>query len=394
MSDAVRIIGGGQAGLQVALSLRERGYDGSLTLIGSEPHLPYHRPPMSKRGLAEAIEPDDLAIRNRAFIEQRNIELLLGSVVQTIDRPNKTLRFADGTTLGYDTLVLATGSVPRRLPLAGADMTNVALLKDYADLERLRALLTGVRRAVLIGGGFVGLELASSLTRAGMAVTVLEAAPRILQRVASADLSAFVEAAHRANGVDIRTGAIASAIIGDDYAVAVRMASGEEIAADLVLVGIGANANDRLAAEAKLRCDQGILVDAEGRSSDPSIYAAGDCVRFDHPLYGEGMRLESVNNAIDQARWVAANIVGQQTRMVTVPWFWSDQFNLKIQLAGIPSPLDRAEAISSEEGFLRYYTRSGVLRAVEAVNAPREFMLARRRIETEMTDFHTHKGAV
>ncbi len=393
MNGAIRIIGAGQAGLQVALSLRERGHTGPLTLIGGEPHLPYHRPPMSKKGLAEAISAADLAIRNRAFIEQRGIELRLGETVETIDRTSRVLVFADGSRLGYDRLVLATGSLPRRLPLVGAELPNVAVLKDYADLERLRGLLAGARRAVLFGGGFVGLELAGSLTRAGIAVTVLEAAPRLLARVASPDLSAYVEATHRAEGVDIRTGVQVIALEGIDRVRAVTLASGESIEADLVLVGIGADADDRLAAAAGLATDRGILVDAFGRTSDPAIYAAGDCVRFDHPYYGAALRIESVNNAVDQARWVAANIAGQPSPITNIPWFWSDQFDLKIQLAGIPSPLDRIEMVADADGFVRHYTRDGVLRALEAVNATRAFMLARRRIETEMAALHALKGA-
>ena len=393
MTETVRIIGAGQAGLQVALSLRERGYRGELTLIGGEPYLPYHRPPLSKRGLTEAIGPEDLAIRNRAFIERQGIDLRLGIPVDAIDRQLRMIRFADGAALPYETLVLATGSVPRRLALSGVERPDVAMLKDFADLERLRTLLQGAGRAVLIGGGFVGLELASSLTRRGVAVTVLEAAPRLLARVASADLSAHIAAAHRAHGVDVRTGVTVSALSRAGGRTAVALNSGEAIAADLVLVGIGADADERLAAAAGLRTDRGILVDAQGRTSDPAIFAAGDCVRFDHPLYGAAMRIESVNNALDQARWVAAGIAGESPPIATIPWFWSDQFDLKIQLAGIPSPLDRLEAIPGEEGFVRHYTRDGVLRAVEAVNAPRAFMLARRRMEAELTAPQTLKGA-
>lgn len=393
MTETIRIVGAGQAGLQVALSLRQRGFAGVITLVGDEPHLPYHRPPLSKRGLAETIGPDDLAIRNLAFIAQRGIELRLGTPVEAIDRGTRHLHFTDGTELAYDRLVLATGSRPRRLEMDGAELPNVAGLKDYADLERLRALLVGVRRAVLVGGGFVGLELASSLSQRGIAVTVLEAAPRLLSRVASPDLSAHIEAAHRAHGVDIRTGTALAALLGHERVTGIVLASGEYLPADLVLVGIGADADDRLAEAAGLRTDRGILVDAEARTSDPAISAAGDCARFHHPLYGDNIRLESVNNALDQANWVAANIVGSGARLTSIPWFWSDQFALKIQLAGLPSPRDRIETVPSDEGFLRHYTRDGVLRAVEAVNAPRAFMLARRRIEAEMTTAQALEGA-
>lgn len=388
------IVGAGQAGLQVALSLRERGYTGPVTLIGGEPHLPYHRPPMSKQALVESIGAGELAIRSRAFIEQRDIALRLGTEVVGINREARAVVLANGTKLDYQRLVLATGSMPRRLHLDGADLPNVASLSDYADLERLRKLLPGVRRAVLIGGGFIGLELASSLTKGGVAVTVLEAAPRILSRVASADLSRYVERVHRAHDVEVRTGVTVSAIGGVDRASTVRLACGEEIATDLVLVGIGAEADDRLAVAAGLSTDRGVLVDAAGRTSDPAIYAAGDCVRFDHPFFGMSMRIESVNNALDQARRIAASITGQPRTMDTIPWFWSDQFDLKIQLAGIPSPLDRIETVSGAGAFVRHYRRDGQLRAVEAVNAPRAFMQARRRIETEMTSLHAFEGAV
>lgn len=383
MSDHVAIVGAGQAGLQVALGLRERGHRGPVTLIGNEPHLPYHRPPLSKRGIAEPIGPDDLAIRTRAFIEEARVTLRLGTGVASIDRQASELLLGSGERLGYERLVLATGSVPRRLSLAGADLPNVTSLKDLADLGRLRRLLAGASRTVIVGGGFVGLELAGSLTAAGISVTLLEAAPRLLARVASADLSAHVEAAHLSRGVAVRTGVNVASILGDGRATAVTLASGEAIATDLVIVGIGADADDRLAVAAGVLTDRGILVDANGRTSDPDIYAAGDCARFDHPVYGAALRLESVNNALDHARAVAASLTGGRVSGPAVPWFWSDQFDLKIQLAGIPSPLDRMESVSGEGDFVRLFWRDGALRAIEAVNAPRAFMQARRRMATQ-----------
>lgn len=388
MTTHVAIVGAGQAGLQVALSLREHGHDGRVTLFGNEPHLPYHRPPMSKRGLAEPIGPDELAIRTREFIAQRNIALSLGVEIAGIDRQAQRLILTDGEGFDYDRLVLATGSVPRRLQLAGAHLPNVVSLKDYADLVRLRGLLKEAQRAVLIGGGFVGLELAGSLTRAGVAVTVLEAAPRLLARVASADLSAYLEAAHRARGVELRCGVSLASIAGEARATAVILNSGEALPADLVIVGIGADANDQLAKAAGLATDRGILVDAAGRTSDRAIYAAGDCTRFDHPLYGPALRLESVNNALEQARAVAAGVAGRPTPDASIPWFWSDQFELKLQLAGIASPLDRIETVHGEGDFVRRFVRDGKLRAIEAVNAPRAFMQARRRMATELASLN------
>lgn len=393
MVESVHIIGAGQAGLQVALSLRDRGFGGDITLIGAEPHLPYHRPPLSKKGLTEPVTALDLAIRSETVLAQRGIIVRTGSEVARIDRADKRLHMADGETVAYDHLVLATGSIPRRLDLAGADLPNVLGLKDFADLEHLRTALVGRRRAVLIGGGFVGLELAASLTGLGIAVALLEAAPRLLARVASADLSAYVEAAHRDRGVDIRTNAQVTALSGTMRVEAVTLATGEQIATDLVIVGIGAEVDDRLAADAGLATSRGILVDGCGRTSDPAIFAAGDCARFDHPVYGKALRLESVNNALDQGRWVAANLAGTPTALTAIPWFWSDQFDLKIQLAGIPSPLDRLETLSGEGGFVRHYTRDGDLRAVESVNAPRAFMQARRRIEADMAARTSLKGA-
>lgn len=393
MAERVHIVGAGQAGLQVAISLRERGFAGEITLIGGEPHLPYHRPPLSKKGLSEPVTALDLVIRSETFLAQRGIGLRVGSEVARIDRAERLLLMDDGEALSYDHLVLATGSIPRRLTLAGSDRPNVLGLKDFADLERMRQALAGVHRAILIGGGFVGLELASSLTQRGIAVTVLEAAPRLLARVASADLSAYVAAAHRAHGVDIRTDAQVVGLVGDDRIEAVQLATGEHLATDLVIVGIGAEADERLASAAGLATARGILVDGFGRTSDPMIFAAGDCTRFDHPVYGKALRIESVNNALDQGRWVAANLTGTATPLTAIPWFWSDQFDLKIQLAGIASPLDRLETVSGEGGFVRHYTRDGALRAVEAVNAPRAFMQARRRIEADMAPFSSLKGA-
>ena len=393
MAQGVVIVGAGQAGLQAALSLREFGHAGAVTLVGSEPHLPYHRPPLSKRGLAEVLGADALAIRNRALLDSKGIALMLDTPAAAIDRPGRAVLLADGTRLGYDALVLATGSLPRRLAMPGADAANVVRLKDIADLDRLRGLLDGVRRAVMIGGGFIGLELAASLTRRGVAVTVLEAAPRLLARVASEDLSAHVAATHRENGVAIRTGVGVAALTGDGRVDRVVLADGTEIPTDLVVVGIGADADDRLAMEAALSVDRGILVETDGQSSDPAIFAAGDCARYVHPLYGESVRLESVNNAVDQGRRVAAAIVGRPQPAPSVPWFWSDQFDLKIQLAGLPSNLDRVEAVESDEGLVRHFSRAGVLRAIEAVNAPKAFTLGRRRIEAEMAAFAGLKGA-
>ena len=393
MAQDVVIVGAGQAGLQAALSLREFGHAGTITLVGGEPHLPYHRPPLSKRGLAEPIGAADLVIRNRALIEAKAIETRLGVTAVAIDRPARALRLSDGTALGYGALVLATGSVPRRLSLAGADAENVLGLKDIADLDRLRRLLGGVRRAVMIGGGFIGLELAASLTRRGVAVTVLEAAPRLLARVASEDLSAHVAATHRDNGVVIRTDATVAALSGEGRVGAVVLADATAIPTDLVVIGIGADADDRLAMEAGLEVERGIMVGADGRSSDAAIYAAGDCARYVHPLYGESVRLESVNNAVDQGRRVAAAIVGRPQPAPSVPWFWSDQFDLKIQLAGLPSALDLIEAVDGEEGLVRHFSRDGVLRAVEAVNAPKAFTLGRRRIEAEMSALAGLRGA-
>lgn len=386
MSNHVAIIGAGQAGLQVALGLRERGHRGPVTLIGNEPHLPYHRPPLSKRGVTELIGPDDLAIRTRGFIEKAGVTLRLDTRVASIDRRAHDLLLGSGERLGYDRLVLATGSVPRRLSLAGAGLPNVVSLKDFADLDRLRGLLVGTSRTVIVGGGFVGLELAGSLTATGISVTVIEAAPRLLARVASVDLSAHMEAAHLARGVAVRTGVSVASIDGDARATAVMLASGETIATDLVIVGIGADADDRLASAAGVRTDRGILVNANGRTSDPDIYAAGDCARFDHPVYGVALRLESVNNALDHARIVAASLTGVAAPAPAIPWFWSDQFDLKIQLAGIPSPLDRVEPVSGEGDFVRQFWRDGALRAIEAVNAPRAFMQARRQLAAQMTN--------
>jgi 3-phenylpropionate/trans-cinnamate dioxygenase ferredoxin reductase component len=393
MAAGVVIVGAGQAGLQAALSLREFGYPGEVTLVGSEPHLPYHRPSLSKRGLAEPIGAADLAIRNQVLLDAKGIDLELGAIAVAIDRSAKSLILSDGRALHYSALVIATGSVPRRLSLHGADAANVLGLKDIADLDRLRGLLGDVRRAVMIGGGFIGLELAASLTRRGVAVTVLEAAPRLLARVASEDLSAHVAATHRANGVDIRTGATVAGLSGIRRVDAVALADDEVLATDLVVVGIGADADDRLASAAGLAVDRGILVGADGGSSDPAIYAAGDCARYIHPLYGESVRLESVNNAVDQGRRVAATIVRRPQPTPSVPWFWSDQFDLKIQLAGLPSPLDGVEIVESDEGLVRHFVRDGVLRAIEAVNAPKAFTQGRRRIETEMAALAGLRGA-
>jgi 3-phenylpropionate/trans-cinnamate dioxygenase ferredoxin reductase subunit len=378
------IAGAGHAGGSVAALLRQFGWTGGIVLVGEEPLPPYQRPPLSKAWLTGEADEQALALRPAAFYPGADIDLRLSTSVTAIDRAGKTVALSTGETLAYDHLVLALGARARRIPLPGLDLAGVLELRTAADADLLKAALGPSRRLAVIGGGYIGLEAAASARALGAEVTVIEREPRVLARVACPVLSGFFQAYHRARGVGIEVNADVASLAGrDGYVTGVRLADGRLIEADAVLVGVGAVANDALARAAGLACDGGIVVDLAARTEDPAIYAIGDCTRRPLPLYGRTMRLESVPNALEQAKQAAAAICGKSPPAPEVPWFWSDQYDLRLQIAGIP--FDATEIVlrgSLEDGkfALFHLGADGTVQAVEAVNAPQEFMGGRRII--------------
>jgi 3-phenylpropionate/trans-cinnamate dioxygenase ferredoxin reductase subunit len=384
----IAIVGAGQAAAQAVETLIKRGHSGQVTLIGDEGLLPYQRPPLSKKFLAGTLDRDRLLIRHAAHYTDHGVDLRLGFAAVSIDRTLRRLDIADGSSIEYDGLLLATGSHPRLLPLSGAELVGVHYLRSVADVDRLRAELAPGRRVVIIGGGYIGLEVAATCREAGLDVTVLEAADRVMNRVVSPALSAFYEAEHARHGVHIRCGARIDCLVpsgassGTQKVAAVRLDDGHEVPADFVLVAIGVLPTDALARAAGLDCDNGILVDDHCRTSDPHIWAAGDCARHPSIHYGTRVRLESVDNAFEQGTSAALNMLGIATVHDKVPWFWSDQFDLKMVIVGLSAAHDEVvlRGDPSSRAFSVCYLRDGELIAVETVNHTKDQMAARKLI--------------
>lgn len=388
MSDAKHqcvVVGAGHAAAQLCASLKQASWSGRITVIGDEPHPPYHRPPLSKTHLhpeqAEALQ----AIRPVDFYSSNDIELITGQHVEAIDRDAKRVVLTDHTrpAIGYDTLVLSTGSLHRLPPIEGIDHPLVHTLRTAQDAEQVRARIGNARSVVVIGAGFIGLEVASSLRKHGVGVTVLELADRVLSRVTSPEVSAYFEQLHRSYGVDLYTGVMAETIQERDRGLAVITNSGMTCAADFVVVGAGAAANDRLAHDAGLDVDNGVLVNEHQQTSDPAIYAIGDCCNQFHPLYETRLRLESVQNATDQAKTAAATIAGTPRANAALPWFWSDQYDVKFQIAGISTGYDRCVirgVPTPGQSFSAWYVKGNRLIAVDAINDSRAYAVASKII--------------
>ena len=373
------IIGAGHAGGSVAALLKQYGFEGSIVLAGEETAPPYQRPPLSKAWLKGEAELETLLLRPESFYAEQGIELRTGVTAVAIDAAARTVTFADGTVETYDTLILATGSTARKLTIPGADRPELIELRTLQDAERLKTALGPGKRLAVVGGGYVGLEAAASARALGAEVVVIERMDRVLQRVASEPLSAFFTARHRANGVEIRTGVEVTGF----EAEGVRLADGELITADAVLVGVGALACEALALTAGLTCDNGVVVDETARTSDPHIHAIGDMtLRPISALEGRVMRLESVPNALEQARQAAAAITGRPAPAPEVPWFWSDQYDIKLQIAGLPFDADRQVVRGDPAGgrFAVFHLKRDRIVCVEAVNAPPEFMAGKQMI--------------
>lgn len=374
------IVGGGQAGFALANKLRGLDYDGAITLFAEEPEPPYQRPPLSKAYLLGEMEKERLFFRPESYYGEQNIDLRLGERVVAIDRAAKTVT-TDKGTLGYDQLALTTGSVARQLPASmGGDLDGVFAVRTLADVDALEKVVKPGAKAVIIGGGYIGLEAAAVGAKSGLEVTLVEMADRILQRVAAPETSVYFRELHTKNGVKVLESTGVKAIEGDGRVERVVLADGTAIEADFVIAGIGILPCDALAVASGLTCENGITVDAMGRTSDPSIWAAGDCASF--PYKGGRLRLESVQNAIDQAEAVAANMLGAETEYVAYPWFWSDQYDTKLQIAGLNTGYDRIVVREVDGARSHWYYASDTLLAVDAMDAPRDYMVGKRLIET------------
>ncbi|MCB9957469.1 MAG: FAD-dependent oxidoreductase [Rhodospirillaceae bacterium] len=377
----VVIVGGGQAGYQTAESLRQLGHTGAIALIAAEDFPPYQRPPLSKAYLLGDVDRHRLKFRTEAYYAEHGIDLRLGTEATGIDRAGKRLLLADGSSLAYRHLVLATGARVRLLPVPGAGLMGVHYLRSLADVEAIERRLAEVQHVAVIGAGFIGLEFAAVARKLDKRVTVLEAAPRVMARVVAPELSGFFDETHRAHGVDIRCDTGVVEIAGRDGQVTeVVCADGHCVPAGLVVVGIGVIPETGLADACGLTCADGIVVDGHGRTSDPAIFAAGDCTSYHHPFAGQRIRLESVQNAADQGRTVAAAIAGQPRPYDTVPWFWSDQYDVKLQMVGLSAGCDRVVLRGDRAGgkFSLFHYRAGVLRAVDSVNRPADHIQARK----------------
>lgn len=386
MPKHIVIVGAGQAGVATAFKLRSHGHDGPITLVGEEAALPYHRPPLSKKFITERLDVTRLHIKPIDLYRKENITLINDCQVRSINREAKCLTTSDGRSIAYDRLVLAVGAQARRLPDAhGGSASNVLTLRTVEDAMRLRDAFVQQGQLLVIGGGYIGLETAAVARSLGMTVTIIEQGPRILGRVASAETAAYFRNLHREQGVSVREGvSVARFAYDGDRITAAVLSDGVHVEVDIVIAGIGVNPNTDLAAHAGLTTDNGIVVDRSCRTSDPAIYALGDCASF--PYQGGAIRLESVQNAVDMADVVARSITEKEVEYTAIPWFWSDQYGTKLQIAGLNMGYTRVAVRQSHPGSLSVWYFAGErLIAVDAINDPRAFMMAKRLIGTDRT---------
>jgi 3-phenylpropionate/trans-cinnamate dioxygenase ferredoxin reductase component len=389
----VLILGAGQAGGELAFALRQNGFTDRILIAGDEPFAPYQRPPLSKAYLAGKVDLTALYIKPREAYDKANIELRTAVSAEHVDRTRKIVTFSDGSEQGYDKLVFATGGRPRPLQATGlehsAKLGNLHYLRTIADVDKIHRQFQPGFRMVLIGGGYVGLEVAAAARQHGMHVTVLEAMSRVLARVTVPEISAFYERVHREAGVEIRTGAVVSSVVTDesgDAVTAIRCTDGSTTPADVVIVGIGLLPNTELAERSGLEVKDGIVVDELTRTADPDVLAIGDCTRHPNVMYGRNVRLESVPNALEQARTAAATLCGQHRPHHAVPWFWSDQYDLKLQMVGLAEGHDRLvlRGSTSTRSFSAFYMQAGRVISADAVNRPQDFMIAKRLVAQQV----------
>jgi 3-phenylpropionate/trans-cinnamate dioxygenase ferredoxin reductase subunit len=375
------IVGAGHAAGQAAASLRQEGYEGEIVIIGDEAHIPYQRPPLSKAYLAGEQGLDRVYLRPEKFYNDKNVTVKVNTRATGIDTEARTVTTDAGETIGYERLLLATGGRPRLLSLPGADLKGIHYLRTIADVDAIREEFAPGKKLVIVGGGYIGLEVASVAVKHDLEVHVLEMEDRILKRVTTPTMSAYYQQLHTGRGVHIHTSAAVTGFTGEERVEAV-LCGDESLPADLVIVGIGIIPNVEIAAEAGIECDNGIVVDDHCRTSAPDVYAAGDCTNHPNPLLERRMRLESVPNAMEQARVAAANMCGGDKVYASIPWFWSDQYELKLQMVGFSADGDtevvRGDMAANQ--FAVFYLKDGKVIAADAVNSPKEFMICKQLI--------------
>lgn len=387
MVERVVVIGAGQAGAQAAISLRQWGYEGQITLLGEEREPPYQRPPLSKAYMKGEMEKDRLYLKKIEWYSENQVDLKLNTHVERIDRVNKTVVLLNSEeVIPYDKLVLATGSRPRQLDLPNSDVEGVFSLRGISDVDRIQPNMEAGKKVVIIGAGYIGLEAAAVSRQLGLDVTVVETAPRILARVTSPKMSEFYTKEHVAQGVDILTNVGLKEIRSEDGCIhSVLLDNGSALQADLLLVGIGILPNAEIAKDAGIFCDNGVVVDEDTRTNDPDIFAVGDCAKRPLVHYGRSARLESVHNAIEQGKLAAAAILERKRPLEDCPWFWSDQYDLKLQIAGLSEGYDTlvVRGDPAERKFAVFYLKDKKLLAVDAVNSAPEFLVSKKLITME-----------
>lgn len=380
------VVGAGHAGGQLASALRRNGWEGAITVIGAEPWHPYQRPPLSKKLLTGECDPEQALLYDPGLYDHSGIDVWTDTRVRSIDRSGMAVELTDGRCVEYDYLALATGARVRRLSVPGSDLANVLYLRDMEDALALRDRFRSSTRLVVVGGGYIGLEAAAAAAQMGLEVTVVESAERLMSRVVAPIVSEYLERLHKAHDVQIRTGVSVHGFAGEESVSEVLTSVGR-LPCDLVVVGIGIVADTSLAEACGLSVDDGILVDEYARTDDPRILAAGDCTRHPNAVYGRHVRLECVQNASEQAETAARTICGIDAPYNAVPWFWSDQYKTRLQIAGLSHGFDRivVRGEPSAEEFAVYYLNVDVLIAVDAINSPRDYMMARRLIARKAT---------
>ena len=382
----VVIIGASHAGAQLSASLRQEGWSGEIILIGDEPYLPYHRPPLSKTFLAGTKSIEDMYIRPKTFYEKNDIQLVNGHVTK-IDRKTKNVYLENGDHIAYDKLAICTGARVRKLDIKGSHLSGIHYVRNAQDILGLQVSIKLVKNAVIVGGGYIGLETAASLRKLGINVTVLEYAPKILQRVAAPQMGDFFDRLHQEEGVEILTNIRIAEIAGIQSVTGIYLENGQYIATELVIVGIGVLPNVELAEEAGLSVNNGIEVDEYCYTTDPNIMAVGDCATYINSHYERQIRLESVPNANDQAKVAAKNLCDKKEKYQVIPWFWSDQYDVKLQITGLNNGFDEVVIrgdIESSRSFALFYFKNNEMIAADCVNRPLEFMLSKKIISEKL----------
>jgi len=382
MKETFVIVGAGHAAGQAAATLRQKGFEGRIVVIGDEPWIPYQRPPLSKKFLSGGLEIEHLYFKPENFYPECEIDLVLSTRVTELNTDTKVIRTANGVTMEYEKLLLTTGSRVREIPVPGKDLGGVHYLRKISDVTAIQEEFLEGSRLVIVGAGYIGLEVAAVAVKHGIDVTILEAQDRALSRVTAPEVSKFFERVHQANGVKLEFGRMVSELRGHNKLEKVVCADGSEFTADLAIAGIGINPNIELAEAAGISCDNGIVVNEFCETSAPDVYAAGDCTFHPNGYFGRCVRLESVHNALEQSKSAAAAMCGEPVAYTQIPWFWSDQYDIKLQIAGLNQGYDQVVVRGNRDtnSFAAFYLQDRRLLAVNAINSPREFMLGKKLI--------------